>query len=129
MTREGHDRRACAELSSSHDVVGEDLLMSLVDAVEDADRDHRAVRRWRRELALRARDNHGLWSPSSGGALLSLASLLIARDEILQDGLVANLVRRGHPVDQEDALQVVVLVLDDAAGKPGELLLVFGAID
>ena len=67
--------------------------------------------------------------PSSGGALLSLASLLIACDEILEDVLVADLVSRGHPIDQEDALEVVELVLDDATGEARELLFLFNAVD
>ena len=47
----------------------------------------------------------------------------VALDQGLERGLVAVLVRRRHAVDQQHALEVVVLVLDDAAREAVELAL------
>jgi hypothetical protein len=70
------------------------------------------------------------WRPEvSGVALFSLAALLIARDEILKHVLVADFICRRHAVYEEDALEVVVFVLDDATREASELFFLLSAIE
>jgi len=54
---------------------------------------------------------------------------LIARDEILEHVLVADLIRWGHSIDEEDPFEVIVLVLNDSTRKACELLFVFNPVN